>query len=318
MLSVRKFLFFLIVISTLSCNDSNNHDIEIELERFEDIFFASDINSLKNVKNDFPFLFPAQFEDQIWIDRLTDTIQNEIYNEVKKSFSDFSSQKNSVQDFYGNYLKYDSSYKIPRVITLTTDVDYRKKIILTESLLLIGLDNYLGENHFFYSSFPKYIQSTFNKENIIIDIAKVYAKEAVIKENADNYTFIEKIINQGKILYFTSIMLPKEEPSNIIGYSSLDFQWALENEKDVWSNFSENNYLFKSDINLETRFIKLAPFSKFYLSIDNQSPSMIGKYIGWQIVQSFMKNNSLSLNELVQSNPMYIYNNSKYKPYNYE
>ena len=315
---MRKFLFFLIVISTLSCNDSNNHDIEIELERFEDIFFASDINSLNNVKNDFPFLFPAQFEDQIWIDRLTDTIQNEIYNEVKKSFSDFSSQKNSVQDFYGNYLKYDSSYKIPRVITLTTDVDYRKKIILTESLLLIGLDNYLGENHFFYSSFPKYIQSTFNKENIIIDIAKEYAKEAVIKEKVDNYTFIEKIINQGKILYFTSIMLPKEEPSRIIGYSSLDFQWALENEKDIWSNFSENNYLFNSDINLETRFIKLAPFSKFYLSIDNQSPSMIGKYIGWQIVQSFMKNNSLSLNELVQSNPMYIYNNSKYKPYNYE
>ena len=318
MLSVRKFLFFLIVISTLSCNDSNNRDVEIELERFEDIFFASDINSLNNIKNDFPFLFPSQFEDQIWIDRLTDTIQNEIYNEVKKSFSDFSSQKNSVQDFYGNYLKYDSSYKTPRVITLTTDVDYRKKIILTDSLLLIGLDNYLGENHFFYTSFPKYIQSSFNKENIIIDIAKEYAKEAVIKEKVDNYTFIEKIINQGKILYFISIMLPKEEPSRIIGYSSLDFQWALENEKDIWSNFSENNYLFKSDKNLETRFIKLAPFSKFYLSIDKQSPSMIGKYIGWQIVKSFMKNNSLTLNELVQSNPMYIYNNSKYKPYNHE
>ena len=318
MLSVRKFLFFLIVISALSCNDSNNHDIEIELERFEEVFFTSDIDNLNNVKKDFPFLFPTQFENQIWIDRLTDTIQNEIYNEVKKSFFDFSIQKNSLQDIYGNYLKYDSSYQIPRIITLTTDVDFRKKIILTDSLLLIGLDNYLGENHFFYSSFPKYIQSTFNKENIVIDIAKEYAKEVVIKEKVDNYTFIEKMINQGKILYFTSIMLPKEEPSSIIGYSSLDFQWALENEKDIWSNFSDNNYLFKSDKNLDTRFIKLAPFSKFYLSIDNQSPSMIGKYIGWQIVKSFMKNNSLSLNDLVQSNPMYIYNNSKYKPYNYE
>ncbi len=315
---MQKFLFFLIVISALSCNDSNNHDIEIELERFEEVFFTSDIDNLNNVKKDFPFLFPTQFENQIWIDRLTDTIQNEIYNEVKKSFFDFSIQKNSLQDFYGNYLKYDSSYQIPRIITLTTDVDFRKKIILTDSLLLIGLDNYLGENHFFYSSFPKYIQSTFNKENIVIDIAKEYAKEVVIKEKVDNYTFIEKIINQGKILYFTSIMLPKEEPSSIIGYSSLDFQWALENEKDIWSNFSDNNYLFKSDKNLDTRFIKLAPFSKFYLSIDNQSPSMIGKYIGWQIVKSFMKNNSLSLNDLVQSNPMYIYNNSKYKPYNYE
>tara|TARA_B110000914_G_scaffold183323_1_gene166269 strand:- start:832 stop:1197 length:366 start_codon:yes stop_codon:yes gene_type:complete len=115
---VQKFLFFLIVISALSCNDSNNHDIEIELERFEEVFFTSDIDNLNNVKKDFPFLFPTQFENQIWIDRLTDTIQNEIYNEVKKSFFDFSIQKNSLQDIYGNYLKYDSSYQIPRVIML--------------------------------------------------------------------------------------------------------------------------------------------------------------------------------------------------------
>ena len=89
---MQKFLFFLIVISALSCNDSNNHDIEIELERFEEVFFTSDIDNLNNVKKDFPFLFPTQFENQIWIDRLTDTIQNEIYNEVKKSFFDFSIQ----------------------------------------------------------------------------------------------------------------------------------------------------------------------------------------------------------------------------------
>ena len=35
----------------------------------------------------------------------------------------------------------------------------------------------LGENHFFYSSFPNYIKSTFNKENIVIDIAKEYASD---------------------------------------------------------------------------------------------------------------------------------------------
>ena len=45
---------------------------------------------------------------------------------------------------------------------------------------------------------------------------------------------------------------------------------------------------------------------------------MIGKFIGWKIVKSFMKVNSSSLNELIQYDPMYIYNNSKYKPSNYE
>ena len=315
---MHKFLIFLIIFLTLSCNNVNTPKVEVEIERFEDIFFKSNANNLYKVKENFSFLFPPQYEDQIWIDRLNDTIQNQLYNEVNLSFGDFSDQQSLIESFYSNYLGYDSEYKIPRLITLTTDVDYRKKIILTDSLLLIGLDNYLGEDHVFYSSFPTYLTNTFNKENIIIDIAKEYATAVIANTRSDNYTFIEKIINHGKMLYFASLMLPEKEESKIIGYTNADFAWALKNEKDIWSNFIENDYLFSSDNNLDSRFINLAPFSKFYLSIDNDSPSMIGKFIGWKIVKSFMKVSSSNLNELIQYDPMYIYNNSKYKPSNYE
>ncbi|MDC0622767.1 gliding motility lipoprotein GldB [Flavobacteriaceae bacterium] len=315
---MHKFLIFLIIFLTFSCNNVNTPKVEVEIERFEDIFFKSNANNLYKVKENFSFLFPPQYEDQIWIDRLNDTIQNQLYNEVNLSFGDFSDQQSLIESFYSNYLGYDSEYKIPRLITLTTDVDYRKKIILTDSLLLIGLDNYLGEDHVFYSSFPTYLTNTFNKENIIIDIAKEYASAVIANTRSDNYTFIEKIINHGKMLYFASLMLPEKEESKIIGYTNEDFAWALKNEKDIWSNFIENDYLFSSDNNLDSRFINLAPFSKFYLSIDNDSPSMIGKFIGWKIVKSFMKVSSSNLNELIQYDPMYIYNNSKYKPSNYE
>ena len=315
---MHKFLIFLIIFLTFSCNNVNTPKVEVEIERFEDIFFKSNANNLYKVKENFSFLFPPQYEDQIWIDRLKDTIQNQLYNEVNLSFGDFSDQQSLIESFYSNYLGYDSEYKIPRLITLTTDVDYRKKIILTDSLLLIGLDNYLGEDHVFYSSFPTYLTNTFNKENIIIDIAKEYATAVIANTRSDNYTFIEKIINHGKMLYFASLMLPEKEESKIIGYTNADFAWALKNEKDIWSNFIENDYLFSSDNNLDSRFINLAPFSKFYLSIDNDSPSMIGKFIGWKIVKSFMKVSSSNLNELIQYDPMYIYNNSKYKPSNYE
>ena len=172
---MHKFLIFLFIFLTLSCNNVNTPNVKVEIERFEDIFFNTDANNLYKVKEDFSFLFPPQYDDQIWINRLKDTIQNQLYSEVNLSFGDFSDQKYEIESFYTNYLEYNPKYKIPRLITLTTDVDYRKKIILTDSLLLIGLDNYLGENHFFYSSFPNYIKSTFNKENIVIDIAKEYA-----------------------------------------------------------------------------------------------------------------------------------------------
>ena len=272
---MHKFLIFLIIFLTLSCNNVNTPNVKVEIERFEDIFFNSNAKNLYEVKENFSFLFPPQYNDQVWIDRLKDTIQNQLYNEVNSSFGDFSEQKYEIESFYSNYLDYDTEYKIPRLITLTTDVDYRKKIILTDSLLLIGLDNYLGANHFFYSSFPSYIKSSFNKENIVIDIAKEYAVSVVSKVKADNYTFIEKIINHGKILVFTSSMLRDVDDSKIIGYTNQDFSWALKNEKDIWANFIENEYLFSSDNNLDNRFINLAPFSKFYLSIDNDSPSMI-------------------------------------------
>ena len=87
-----------------------------------------------------------------------------------------------------------------------------------------------------------------------------------------------------------------------------------ENEYFVWTYFIENNILFNPDNNLESRFINDSPFSRFYLEIDNESSEMIGKYIGWQIVKSYMKNNDTSLKNMLNKSPIDIYNNSKYKP----
>ena len=41
---------------------------------------------------------------------------------------------------------------------------------------------------------------------------------------------------------------------------------------------------------------------------------MIGRFIGWEIVKSYMKNNNTTFIEMILMNPMDIYNKSKYKP----
>ena len=91
-------------------------------------------------------------------------------------------------------------------------------------------------------------------------------------------------------------------------------KWANENEYFVWTYFIENNILFNPDNNLINQFINDGPFSRFYLEIDNDSSEMIGKYIGWQIVKSYMTNNDVSLTQMLKNSPSEIYNNSKYKP----
>jgi uncharacterized protein YjaZ len=58
----------------------------------------------------------------------------------------------------------------------------------------------------------------------------------------------------------------------------------------------------------------MAPFSKFYLEIDNESPGRVGQWIGWQIVRSFMQNNKVSMQEMIKMDAKELFEKSKYKP----
>ena len=67
---------------------------------------------------------------------------------------------------------------------------------------------------------------------------------------------------------------------------------------------------------MKNRFIHPAPFSKFYLELDNESPGKIGQWIGWNIVKSYVKNNpTVSLLEVLKKSEFEIFQYSKYKPF---
>jgi len=313
---LKKYIFYIIFLILLnSCKGNDNkisNSYPLTIERFDKFFYESTPNDLFDLKKNYPFLFPEQYDNKVWISRLNDSVQKQIYSEVNLVFSNLDNEKSEIQSFYNNFTSYFPKYELPRLITLISDVKYENRVILADSLLLIGLDNYLGSEHPFYSSMPKYISDNLIRRMIISDIAEEYAYYVIPRVNF--YTFLDKIIFYGKVLYFKDIMLPKLEDRHKIGYSNLNMDWARQNEHYVWTYFVEKQLLFSSENKLITRFINNAPFSKFYLSIDNESPGMIGRFIGWEIVKSYMKNNNTTFIEMILMNPMDIYNKSKYKP----
>jgi len=110
--------------------------------------------------------------------------------------------------------------------------------------------------------------------------------------------------------------LPSLADSTLLGYDPQKLQWAHANEEFIWKYFVENQLLFSTDKNLMARFINQAPFSKFYLENDRDTPSEIGTYIGFQIVKSFVKNNAISLNNMLLMPNETLFKKSKYKPRN--
>jgi uncharacterized protein YjaZ len=124
-----------------------------------------------------------------------------------------------------------------------------------------------------------------------------------------------QMVYYGKKLYLKDLLLPNASDDIKISYSKEEIEWVQDNERYMWQYFIENELLFQTQSSLSLRFIDPAPFSKFYLEIDNDTPGKVGQWIGWQIVRSYMdKNPNTSLEELLSMSARDLFNKSNYKP----
>ncbi|KAA1244856.1 gliding motility lipoprotein GldB [Aquimarina sp. RZ0] len=316
-----KFLKIVIVFCIIwSCKEENEVEkqiagipVEIGIERFDRIFADATPENLTDIKNRYPFLFPEKEADSVWIQKIKDTIQIEINEEVEKKYENFSKEKESLESLLQHVKYYFPEVTVPRVITVTSNVDYQRKVILSDDLLIISLDTYLGEQHHFYQGMQSYLKKNFVRSQIIPDVATMYAKQLV--ELPRNRTFLANMIYYGKELYLKDLFLPNVLNSIKMSYTEDQYNWAESNEEEIWRYFIDRQLLYSTDADLSPRFLYPGPFSKFYLEeIDKESPDRIGQYIGWKIVASYMKNNNVSLRQLLLADAETIFNTSRYKP----
>jgi gliding motility-associated lipoprotein GldB len=264
------------------------------------------------LKEKYPYLFPANYPDSIWVAKLQDSLQLEVMDEVGKSFPDFEEEKEDLELLFKYIKYYFPNYKIPKVVTVTSEVDYNNRIILTDSLLLVGLDNYLGSSHKFYQGISKYIANDLDKKYMTRDVASAFAKTVVVPPR--DRTFLSQLVYYGKELYLMQKLMPLKSEAVTIGYIPAELEWAEANEEQVWRYFIERELLYSTNSKLGPRFLDPAPFSKFELALDNESPGKIGRYMGWQIVQAFMDNNKTSLQQMLTLPEEELFKRSGYKP----
>lgn len=319
--SMKSILSFLLVcVIAVSCKkdvkletDIAKINTDIEVERFDRLFAEVTANDLPKLKAAYPFMFSEKFLDTFWLNKKADTLQVQLLNEVDKLFLHFENTETEIEDLFNHLKYYFPEFNPPRIITVTNDVDYRNKVLVTDTIAVIALDTYLGADHEFYGSIPKYLRASLTKEQIVVDLATQYAEKYVYQPN--RRSLLDEMIYFGKILYFKDMVIPFKSEAERIGYSESQLDWAKVNESYIWRYFVEKEILFSTDSKLPSRFINPAPFSKFYLEeVDTNSPGRLGQYIGWQIVRAYMDNNEVSLKEMLIANSDEIFNKSKFKP----
>lgn len=315
-----KIYRFVVVLCLffLSCDQKSKVEkaveeipVDIKVERFDKVFFETKPEDLAKVKKQYPFFFPQGNDDNIWFHKMQDPIWKEVYAEVQKKYANIEPVRQEFNALFQHIKYYFPETKTPKVITVISEMDYNAKAIYADSLVIVSLELYLGKDHKFYQ-FPNYLKQNFEERQIMPDVVSSFAFRKI--PSSPDRSLLSQMIFQGKQLYAKDLLLPEFSDAEKMGYTPEQIKWCEENESYMWRYFIENEMLYSEDSKLTTRFMTPAPFSKFYLEIDNDSPGRVGAWIGWQIVRSYMKNNSVTLSELLKIDAKEIFEKSKYKP----
>ena len=316
----QPFIVFLILfLFFLSCQNENSKKDKIEalpislkFDRFDLKFYDQSPEVIPQLKKEYPFLFPKQFSDSVWIDRQNDSLQLLLQDAVAKVFSEIKPLEKKVSSLFKLIKYYFPRTKIPQIITLTNNVDYQIKTVYSDSLLLLSLDTFLGEDHPLYEGIPNYIRKELDQKYIPSQIVEKFS--SYIMPPPENRTFLAQMLYEGKKMYLQDLLLPDQKDAIKMAYTEEELEWVKENEVYIWQYFIEKQVLYQTDPEWVERFLEHAPFSKFYLQLDNESPGRIGRWIGWQIVRKYIEQHETTIEDLIKLPAQQLFNQSKYKP----
>ncbi len=308
--------------------DTAGISYEMEIQRFENDLMNiqldsinSEINRLHAKYDEFLDLFSLEIiqigpvGNPSYPDFLrsfvTDYMINDVYRQVKEKYADISGIRNKLEDGLKRFSYYFEGFPLPKVVTYVSGFNH--SMAMTDSVSGIGLDKYLGTENEYYNKlgYASYIKRNMVPEKIPTDFMKAFAMTHFkYDDSSDN--LIRQMIYHGKIMYFVDKMFPNESDTLIFGYTSDQLAFCRSHEEQMWVFLIENKLLFTTDQFTIIKFIGEAPFTKDF---SRDSPGQAAIWLGYRIVDAYMKEQDVSLAGLMaEENYQLILEESHYSP----
>lgn len=110
--------------------------------------------------------------------------------------------------------------------------------------------------------------------------------------------FLSSLIYSGKIMYALGVTQPETPDSTHLMWSSKEWEWAKENELNIWKEIARQDVLFGTRKEEIAKWFNEAPFTNAGNLPSNASPQL-GLWMGWKIVSAYMvKNPNVTLEQL--------------------
>ena len=250
--------------------------------------------------------------------RVNDPELNVLYEQVQAEFPANNDLAKQLGEAFANIKKSYPGFKAPRVVTIATGF-MGPDMIVTDSLIVIGLDYFVGPRAKYRPrgpEFPQYILRRYAKAYIAPAVVFALADTYNVTATADRATAVETMLTDmvyyGKGYVFTKAMLPNVADSLLIGYSDVQLTETYNAQDVVWAHFIDKQLLYETRPDVKARYMNERPFTA---EIGSRCPGAIGRWVGWRMVgRYFDKQTNPSITDLMaNTDAQKLFQESGYK-----
>jgi hypothetical protein len=307
-------------------DDTNN----IHINRFDSALFrwidSDDAMMLKELKKEYPqmlemlgkALFQTNNSDtsaffDYMINYYSEPTLKSLYQDAITFYSADSSAVKIVEKEYSygfeQLKKLFPSMPVPAIYMHISGL--QQNMIVADGLLSCSIDKYMGYDYPLYEDFfYDFQRKSMIPERIVKDGLGVWIKSEFPYQGKEN-VLLERMIYEGKIIYILTQVGHDYNYQNIMSLTDTEYRWCKDFESALWTSIIERQHLYSPDIVTTSKYFQAAPS----LFISEEAPGNLGNFIGYRIVERYMKQTKSTCEELMNNNDAQdILQKSKYKP----
>ena len=328
----RLSIIISLLITLVSCQEKEpaykqqlnveTQPYDLHFERYEDVLFQLDTadfqQELMRIQDHYRVFLSGDLNDPDAVrylkDFATDPFCISLYHKVKAAFPDLKQVEPLVEDVMAHFHYYYPDIELPStaftcVTGISVDVP---PVQIIDNILVISLDWYLnGDEVYDQIGMPRYISQRTHLATLSKDVASLLYMNYLYEWRKQGQ-IVGEMVFYGRHNYFIEALCPTIADSVLLGYSTHQWQWAVENEGQVWADIVGNRRLYEAGLDAYMMYFGDGPFTQAY---SNDAPSRLGEFFGLNIIRSYVTNNETSLQELMKRKDLLnIFQDSGYKP----
>lgn len=290
-------------------------DVKTEIRRYDHVLdeFVSlnSFSALQRMNTDYPRETKLLIEDVLAIGQVDephveqkirgfymDSTVQALIQETHRQYADIDDIEEQLNKAFTALKTEDAGFHIPRVYTQVSALN--QSIVVSDSMLGISLDKYLGADFPLYKSYYyTYQRRSMCRKNMVTDALLFYLLSEYFVPFDRSRTALDRILRVSKMHWVIARILDRKSLDEEIGFEKMRADWCRRNEAAIWQWLKEEGVLGNSEVAVSRMLIEPRENTP---GLGPESSDQIGLWVGIRIVDDYMKRHSdVSIKDLLHT-----------------